>query len=183
MTTTLFTAMLLLATSAQAQDQIQRRDIIARQLLEKVSLYGKLYDPFLSTEEYACTELNVESRLSIDSLTTNGLVYYYGNYWSGNKRQGVALYFQLQDIVCVEKGFLHDRRAIEVHIDQHKAIGIIQIGASKDSTNVMSWPTHKTIRIVLRWRGERHLFKKMYTWLSELAEINKKQKQQYAYHH
>lgn len=166
-------ALLLLAATIHGQDSSQTRDHIIKWLQEKVLLYGRVTQPYTEIKDDIERTVNVETLATIDTCMGQGIIWYYGEGPSSRTRQRSYVYFRLTDIVYIQKSQLHDKRAIEVHVDSAQIVMVLETGSRTDTIRPEA-RVHTTIDIVLQWRKERRLYQRTYYQFLQLIEMNKK---------
>lgn len=152
---------------------------VLQTVIEKITKYGASRHDYFRLEEGAEIPAKVQTSIMRDSSVKNGIIVYYGTV--GDIKQGANVHFRLTDILCVQEGMYYDKKAIILHVDTAYSFGIRQNGNHIDTIAAFVKPHHK-IKLVLFWNSERKLFKTLLEDFTLIAEMNKKQKNQYVFH-
>lgn len=175
---------LLLATSIYGQDdQLNCQDSLMKWIMERIARHGVANTNYYKDENDMLWPFRLRTYTKADSIRATGLISYYGMYNTDGDQQGNIKYFDLTDILCVEKNWLYNNRAILVHINNPRVMGLTEIGGKIDTIYADNSQPHYTTHLVLSWRGERKLYRKMFRYLKALSAMNKKSINQYTFTH
>lgn len=145
-------------------------------VLASMEQYGTVRNPYMITIDEVQFPTNVKTRVTRDSSSSNGIKVFYREYGTDKNGLTIIKTLRLNNIVRVEKSELLDHKAITVYTDRMELLHVHHIGADRDTTRFENTP-RGVVDIVLNWRGEKALYRKMYKRLSEIALINNALKQ------
>lgn len=177
---TLLLALASGVNTAHGQPELPTFEQSSQWVLSRMDLYGRLRNMYTVTVDDLQQVLSLKTVVATDSSAPYGIMVSYHDYSRDHKKTiTVIKQFRLTDIVYVNETELYGERSLQLHVDSAKITSITGEGPDRDTMVVEGRP-HSVVDIVLRWRGERRLYKAMYKRLTEIAEINKSKYNRYA---